>query len=116
RYKGPGTPIKQDCVRPGVVVRTFNRAGPDLTGHTCLTKARAKIITDEVPHLCTCPHTGGELLVGVRLILDVKLLKRESLCLIRLYVTQQVQCVCLKNPRFPSQHTIVVDAWLLHPG
>src|SRR5438876_4328156 len=74
RHKGPGARINQDRVRPSVIVRTFYRPSPDLAGNPSLTKARTKIIADEVPHFRPCPDARGILLVRVRLILDVKLM------------------------------------------
>src|SRR5437660_1261532 len=58
RYKGPGARINQDSVRPGVIVRTFDRTSPDLASNASLTKAWAKIIADEVPHFHTCPDAN----------------------------------------------------------
>src|SRR5258708_15331745 len=88
RHKGSGTRINQNRVRPGVIVSTFDRPSPDLAGHASLTKARSQVIADEVPHFRPCPDARGKLLVRVRLILDVKLMDRESLRLIRLYESE----------------------------
>src|SRR6266700_2603166 len=116
RHKGPGTRINQDRVRPRVIVSTFDRPSPDFAGHPSLTKARTKILADEFPHFRTCPDARGKLLVRVGLILDVKLMDRQSLRLIRLHESEQIERVCLKNLRLPAQHPIVVDVRLPHPG
>src|SRR5436309_3483308 len=43
RHKARGTRINQNRVRPGVIVRTFDRPSPDLAGHASLTKARSQV-------------------------------------------------------------------------
>src|SRR5438034_700493 len=58
RYKGPSVGIFQNRMCPGIIIRMFDSAGPDLAGNTCLAKARSKVVTNEVAHFRPCPDTG----------------------------------------------------------
>src|SRR5207244_7896546 len=51
RHKGPGARINQDRVRPGVIVRTFDRPSPVLAGHPRPTTPRTKLLAAAAPHL-----------------------------------------------------------------